>query len=97
MGILIKGMDMPKNCGCCCLRFAKWCEARIYMETRPVRCPLVDVPMPHVRLIDADAIDGLLSDGEIKARQEHRYVMASAINTMQGNLRKMPTVIEAEE
>lgn len=52
MSVLIKGMEMPNNCGACPLRLA-WCRERIYMVTRPERCPLVPVP-PHGRLIDAD-------------------------------------------
>ena len=52
MGVYIKGFPLPNNCGACPLRLA-WCRERIYMVTRPERCPLVPVP-PHGRLIDAD-------------------------------------------
>ena len=55
MAILIKGMEMPKNCGGCFLRVGQ-CSRRIYMENRPSDCPLVEVPEPHGRLIDADAV-----------------------------------------
>ena len=55
MSVLIKGMEMPNNCGACPLRLA-WCRERIYMVTRPERCPLIEVP-PHGRLI--------IEDGEI--------------------------------
>ena len=54
MDILIKGMEMPKNCGWCPLRAS--CVHRIYMECRPEYCPLIEVPEPHGRLIDADAL-----------------------------------------
>ena len=53
MSVYIKGFPLPNNCGACHLRLA-WCRERIYMVTRPERCPLVPVP-PHGRLIDADA------------------------------------------
>lgn len=54
MGVYIKGMEMPKNCGTCPLRRGD-CSQRIYMEKRPDSCPIVPVP-PHGRLIDADAL-----------------------------------------
>ena len=54
MSVYIKGFPLPNNCGACPLRLA-WCRERIYMVTRPERCPLVPVP-EHGRLIDADAL-----------------------------------------
>lgn len=70
MGVYIKGMEMPKNCGECRLStmyglpFAVdgWCIAMSQTEpnsellagTRPSWCPLIELP-PHGRLIDADA------------------------------------------
>ena len=54
MSILIKGMEMQKNCGWCPLRGS--CVHRIYMECRPEDCPLIEVPEPHGRLIDADKL-----------------------------------------
>lgn len=87
MSVFVKGMDMPKNCGCCQLRFTKWCEARIYMETRPTGCPLVDVPTPHGRLIDAD---------ELKLRKYHSCV-AKENAVAVAHIDWSPTVIEAEK
>ena len=55
MSVYIKGFPLPNNCGACPLRLA-WCRERIYMVTRPERCPLIPVP-PHGRLIDADAFE----------------------------------------
>jgi len=57
MSVYIKGFPLPNNCGACPLRLA-WCRERIYMVTRPERCPLVPVP-PHGRLIDADGEIGV--------------------------------------
>ena len=54
MSVYIKGFPLPNNCGACPLRLA-WCRERIYMVTRPERCPLVPIP-EHGRLIDADAL-----------------------------------------
>ena len=44
-----------------------------------------------MRLIDADAFDDILADGEIKARKSRKYVLESAINTIRGNLAQMPS------
>ena len=68
MSVLIKGMEMPKNCGdcpigdalCCSLMPkvpASWKEYTIAVRTnrRHSDCPLVPVP-PHGRLIDADEL-----------------------------------------
>lgn len=43
------------------------------------------------RLIDADAFEKTLESAEIKARQDRKYVLESAINTIRGNLRNAPT------
>lgn len=64
--LLIKGMKMPKNCGCCPLavggRFTFTCMrlfGREYTyelaEQRQEDCPLKELP-EHGRLIDADAL-----------------------------------------
>lgn len=57
MSVLIRGMDVPKNCGTCFLRVGG-CKQRMYMEQRPKSCPLIELP-PHGRLIDADALQPL--------------------------------------
>ena len=53
MSILIKGMEMPKNCTECHAR------CRLYLNGRKFRhpdCPLIEIPTLHGRLIDADAL-----------------------------------------
>lgn len=54
MGVYIKGFPLPNNCGACPLRLA-WCRERIYMVTRPERCPLIPVP-EHGPLVDVDEV-----------------------------------------
>lgn len=48
--------------------------------------------MKHGRLIDADALDDFLFDAEMKATKQRKYVFASALNTIRGNLAKFPTI-----
>ena len=80
MSILIKGMEMPERCGACFLR-VDGCKQRIYMEQRPKYCPLVEIPTPHGRLIDADAIQ----DYNVETFGQRLLIIDTA-----------PTVIEAE-
>lgn len=68
MSIIIKGMEMPGDCAMCpmCHRAFDGNETRIacYVKAkwaweddgRPDWCPLVEIPTPHGRLIDADAV-----------------------------------------
>ena len=69
MSILIKGMRMPENCikcpmqsgGMCYVMPAEVDESRVaptveeaLKQGKPDWCPLVEIPEPHGRLIDAD-------------------------------------------
>ena len=45
-----------------------------------------------MRLIDADALEKYLSDAEIEATRQRKYVFASALNTICGNVRNFPTI-----
>ena len=63
MSVLIKGMEMPALCQECDLYIEGACYAKGYRDYRsimdmskPDDCPLIEVPTPHGRLIDADAI-----------------------------------------
>lgn len=61
MSIIIKGMDKPKDCSYCILankHINGLCEAKYYcrLEADFEHCPLVEIPTPHGRLIDADQI-----------------------------------------
>ena len=69
MSILIRGMKMPKNCKECLLGrmddidfdYVLYCTANkkyadLDMYDHPIgwKCPIIEVPTPHGRLIDAD-------------------------------------------
>jgi len=66
MSVLVIGMEMPASCASCVLRFGMRCEAvtprreirfkSIYDLGRMDYCPLIEVPVPHGRLIDADEL-----------------------------------------
>lgn len=56
MSILVKGVDMPKDC-VACRWHARWgCEITGIVTNAAQGCPLVEIPTPHGRLIDADEL-----------------------------------------
>lgn len=100
MSVLIN-MDMPKNCLAC--RFLETSPSNgdfcvltkrkmFRFKNRPDDCPLIEVPEPHGRLIDADALlslDRQIYDGEI-AVGRREYIFCFEVEDA-------PTVIPAEE
>ena len=96
MSILIKGFPLPNNCGACPLRLA-WCRERIYMVTRPKRCPLISVP-PHGRLIDADALRAEFKEpNEENGGWINPYEALVHKTGVWAAIEDAPTIIEAEE
>ena len=97
MSVLVRGMEMPKNCRECnfCnelnfegyLWFDFYCRAKDKSfdldknKDKPDWCPLIEVPTPHGRLIDANK-----ATEESMKRTGKRLL---AIDTA-------PTIIEAE-
>ena len=104
MSVLIKGMEMPKACewcsfistfttesglGCRCEveKFEFWDYSK-----RQENCPLVEIPTPHGRLIDAD---------ELKKNMRNYYPSIDHLCCSQHVVTKRdidcaPTIIEAE-
>ena len=104
MSVLIKDMEMPKNCVECKLSdhiSPTECpiysiEKGDYWDKRYKYCPLVEVPTPHGRLIDADEI---VNDCEkyIKSLNPDRDGKEIAkIRWLVGILNEQPTIIEKE-
>ena len=66
MSVLIKGMEMPENCDECPFNYdlmecmAASHKIRLNYERRPKECPIIEVPTPHGRLIDAEKLEGVL-------------------------------------
>lgn len=89
MSIIIKGMDMPKDCSYCILaneHINGLCKKKYYcrLEADFEHCPLVEIPTPHGRLIDRDAVPEVSAD----PYEEGAF---------QGTLDDMPVFLEAEE
>lgn len=68
MSLILKGIDMPKSCGECEFNYNleggsyEWWECVILhddinqFDTRRTDCPLVEIPTPHGRIIDAGKV-----------------------------------------
>ena len=107
MSILVKGMEMPGNCDDCPFRHVALAFCHIiktstshFPSGKPInqkkrhpKCPLVEVPGPHGRLIDADAlIERMESDEEQMEEPLAKMFTYAAIN----DVKRSETVIEAE-
>ena len=87
MSVIVKNMEMPKNCQECALYIEGACYAKGYRDYRsimdtakPDDCPLVELP-PHGRLIDADKL--------VRNTIYNKYITETILSSA-------PTVIEAE-
>jgi hypothetical protein len=113
MSVLIKGMEMPQKCGQCKLYHAErpmHCMAveghrtvgAPYGMPRPDWCPLVELPVPHGRLIDADAVINELASEHVGGLEAiKKYTGAdtwtSGLHTAWRTIDDADTIIEAEE
>ena len=111
MGVYIKNMKMPKDCGSCDLCDNDgYCYA-LYGDSlwdalpdgaeyfpdgwKYAGCPLVEVPEPHGRLIDRDA----LNIGEYEREDDDTGTLEISLGGLLDLFHKVkdaPTVIEAE-
>ena len=75
MGVYIKGMEMPKNCLECEIRSYDANAQEEYCPFSEIvclsigiqdNCPLVEVPEPHGRLVDADKLIMHLADYQLQ-------------------------------
>ena len=64
MGIYVPGVAKSDNCyECPCKKWVDdgcagcWADSKIHNASRPVDCPLVEIPEPHGDLIDRDALE----------------------------------------
>lgn len=98
MAVLIEGMEMPQNCQSCNFYNGLGCKAtgRMFamfynVAVRRSDCPLIEVPEPHGRLGDLDALPWYLANTSVKyATYEDWEMLCDAITAA-------PTVIPASE
>lgn len=101
MSVLIKGLDIPKDCWECQFfgtwedvgKFSCFLGAKVKdIDIRAIDCPLIGIPTPHGRLIDADKLFWE-EVGKIKPRNDEHY---KAIGEFMNMITNTPTIIEAE-
>ena len=106
MSVLIKGMEMPKSCGDCnfyyvdyeegtanCLATSCYVQPHHYhKDNRDPDCPLVEIPTPHGRLIDADRLIKFIQDGINREHDSFGYDGVEILTEVQFS----QTIIEAE-
>ena len=113
MSVLIKGMEMPRSCGDCnfyyvdyeegtanCLATSCYVQPHHYhKDNRDPDCPLVEVPTPHGRLIDADNLIKVLQDTLDNYSDNYndgKIVEKLVVETCKQYIDHCPTIIEAE-
>ena len=111
MSILIKGIEMPQCCQDCPLNYdqmecavtgtAWWSDSMVLVgfdseKERLYDCPLIEVPTPHGRLIDADAFVEDLTNSADKVWNLLSPVTQQVIRRVCDDIKKYPTIIEAE-
>ena len=110
MSVLIKDMKMPKNCKLCrlfdrpvCCYLGAIVSTPQYTDPivgkRHEQCPLISVPTPHGRLIDADEIKEDITTEMVNLFLDGMKGTPRSIENQRWALNRLddaPTVIEAE-
>jgi hypothetical protein len=99
MGIYVKGMKMPKDCLWCPIRYVGFCQvAKANMNfdlgKKADDCPLVEVPEPHGRLIEAPDVSEYEVFDEDTGTREISLLGLMECHRM---IEDAKTVIEAED
>lgn len=102
MSLIIKGMSLPEYCEACPCYDWKEDICRItdspndFSDTRIFDCPLVEIPTPHGRLIDADRLFSIVEQMEgLGTLDSENDVALSAVEVL-SIIDQSPTVIETE-
>ena len=92
MSLLINGMNVPRNKGLfydLLLSLSFDGSGEIFFNGKSY--PITEIPTPHGRLIDADAIMDLLEKSVPEKNRGHQFYVFRHM------LRNAPTIIEEEE
>lgn len=91
-------VHLPSNCEKCpfnyadmsvgiCIAADKTIDTRTYGRKRHPDCPMTELPTPHGRLIDADKLMQWI---------EHVYGDKDIIKFITDDIKRQPTIVEAE-
>lgn len=107
MSILIKGMDMPISCEKCpfCYDYLHCSiddSLHMYLYNRHPNCPLIEIPTPHGRLIDANKLEAMMyheafeTDSDMQKWDSGCWIRYKVFENCMNRL--LPdTILEAEE
>lgn len=97
MSILIKGIDMPKTCEECEVwSLCHYPKVPKGIGRREPDCPLVEIPTPHGRLIDADLFKEIIKDSVPSWTIGVKIPTYGDMDIMD-KIYFIPTILEAEE
>lgn len=99
MSILIKGMDMPISCEKCPLCYDYLCcsidnSLHMFLYNRHPGCPLIEIPTPHGRLIDASELDKCWEEKEDISEDVDYKILYKCVLAIS---KYAPTILEAEK
>lgn len=111
MSLLIKGMDMPKNCDDCSIRsfnltgmvcclIDENVTNQEFAYKRHPNCPLSEIPLSHGRLIDEAQTQKNIEDfvrGWCQDTKNDFNKHRDFVGVFIGMIKQAPTIIEAEE
>lgn len=102
MSVLIEGMEMPTACFACKMLYEPYWKCRVHgdanhsTDRRPTNCPLIEVPEPHGRLIDADEMfDEFVAEGQRSKRYKLGEKWELNGEEIRSVISRLPTVIPA--
>lgn len=100
MGVLIKGLTKPSHCDVCIFNIDGCCIINRELEPDDElthSCPLIGVPTPHGRLIDADEFDERIRQAGGMCEEELTEDFKDGVQTVLAMLKTQTTIIPAEE
>ena len=107
MGVYIKDMEVPTSCAVCgwgsyvgngramCLKTSMTEKTDIMSNRIPDWCPLVEVPAPHGRLIDADAL--MEAAKKCTAEIPNKVLGTSILRVCSKLIGEAPTILDAAD
>ena len=106
MSILINGMKMPETCSDCLLAklsatgeslICNYMLSKVPWDEKPFDCPLIEVPTPNGRLIDADEFDERIRQAGGMCEEELTEDFKDGVQTVLAMLKTQTIIIPASE
>ena len=100
MSVLIKGnVHLPRSCRDCpfnysgvCIASANCLKTKSFMKARNPDCPIIEIPTPHGRLIDAERLFNIFEPITSFPKDEQIMYVEAFLTA----IKQAPTIIEAE-